>query len=126
MRMHADGSFGVDTLACDARIENGRNCGLSLYSDEWPPGFQACRELSVGKFRGSLRHGRNRAGRSRTCGVPHQANIRIIEMIADKLGIPKDKTVETVQMHGNTSAASVPLGAGLGCQKTDEFMKATP
>ena len=30
-------------------------------------------------------------------------------MIADKLGIPKDKTVETVQMHGNTSAASVPL-----------------
>ena len=41
--------------------------------------------------------------------VPHQANIRIIEMIAEKLGIPKEKTVETVQMHGNTSAASVPL-----------------
>ena len=33
----------------------------------------------------------------------------IAAAIADKLGIPKDKTVETVQMHGNTSAASVPL-----------------
>ena len=31
------------------------------------------------------------------------------KVIAEKLGIPKEKTVETVQMHGNTSAASVPL-----------------
>ena len=41
--------------------------------------------------------------------VPHQANIRIIEMIAEKLGIPPEKTVKTVHLHGNTSAASVPL-----------------
>jgi 3-oxoacyl-[acyl-carrier-protein] synthase III len=41
--------------------------------------------------------------------VPHQANRRIIEASADKLGIPHRKVVLTVDQHGNTSAASVPL-----------------
>ena len=41
--------------------------------------------------------------------VPHQANRRIIEASADKLGIPRDKVVMTVERHGNTSAASIPL-----------------
>ncbi len=41
--------------------------------------------------------------------VPHQANIRIIEGSARKLGIPMDKVVVTVDKHGNTSAASIPL-----------------
>jgi 3-oxoacyl-[acyl-carrier-protein] synthase-3 len=41
--------------------------------------------------------------------VPHQANRRIIEASADKLGIDRDKVVITVDRHGNTSAASIPL-----------------
>ena len=41
--------------------------------------------------------------------VPHQANRRIIEASADKLGIARDKVVITVDRHGNTSAASIPL-----------------
>ncbi|GJD31530.1 3-oxoacyl-[acyl-carrier-protein] synthase 3 [Methylobacterium adhaesivum] len=41
--------------------------------------------------------------------VPHQANRRIIEASADKLGIARDKVVLTVDRHGNTSAASIPL-----------------
>jgi 3-oxoacyl-[acyl-carrier-protein] synthase-3 len=41
--------------------------------------------------------------------VPHQANIRIIEATARKLGLPMDRVVVTVDRHGNTSAASVPL-----------------
>ena len=41
--------------------------------------------------------------------VPHQANKRIIDASARKLGIAEDKVVTTVQLHGNTSAASVPL-----------------
>ena len=41
--------------------------------------------------------------------VPHQANIRIIETTARKLGILMDKVVVTVDQHGNTSAASIPL-----------------
>ncbi len=41
--------------------------------------------------------------------VPHQANRRIIDASADKLGIARDKVVVTVDRHGNTSAASIPL-----------------
>ena len=41
--------------------------------------------------------------------VPHQANLRIIRGTAQKLGLPMDKGVVTVQDHGNTSAASIPL-----------------
>ncbi len=41
--------------------------------------------------------------------VPHQANIRIISGTADKLGMSMDKVVVTVDRHGNTSAASIPL-----------------
>ena len=41
--------------------------------------------------------------------VPHQANIRIIQGTARKMGIPEEKVIKTVQNHGNTSAASIPL-----------------
>jgi 3-oxoacyl-[acyl-carrier-protein] synthase-3 len=41
--------------------------------------------------------------------VPHQANRRIIDASADKLGIPREKVVVTVDQHANTSAASIPL-----------------
>ena len=41
--------------------------------------------------------------------VPHQANIRIIEATAKKLNMSMDKVVVTVDHHGNTSAASIPL-----------------
>jgi 3-oxoacyl-[acyl-carrier-protein] synthase-3 len=41
--------------------------------------------------------------------IPHQANIRIILSTANKLGLPMEKVVATVDRHGNTSAASIPL-----------------
>ncbi len=46
--------------------------------------------------------------------VPHQANIRIIRGTARKLGLGMDKVVVTVQDHGNTSAASIPLALSVG------------
>ena len=46
--------------------------------------------------------------------VPHQANIRIIQSTARKLGLPMEKVVLTVQDHGNTSAASIPLALSTG------------
>jgi len=48
--------------------------------------------------------------------VPHQANIRIIQATAKKLGVIMDKVVVTVQDHGNTSAASIPLALSVGVQ----------
>ena len=48
--------------------------------------------------------------------IPHQANVRILEATARKLGLPLEKLVVTVDHHGNTSAASVPLAL-------DEFVR---
>jgi 3-oxoacyl-[acyl-carrier-protein] synthase-3 len=49
--------------------------------------------------------------------IPHQANVRILEATARKLGLPQEKLVVTVDHHGNTSAASIPLAL-------DEFVRA--
>ena len=51
------------------------------------------------------------------CVIPHQANLRIIKRTADKLGIDESKVVITVQDHGNTSAASIPLAMSVGKQR---------
>mgnify|MGYP000164995300 FL=1 len=49
--------------------------------------------------------------------VPHQANIRITQGTARKMGLPMDKVVVTVQDHGNTSAASIPLALSVGVER---------
>ena len=58
--------------------------------------------------------------------VPHQANIRIIQGTAKKLGVPMERVVLTVQDHGNTYAASIPLalsvGAATGKIKTGDLV----
>ncbi len=46
--------------------------------------------------------------------VPHQANLRIITRTAQKMGVDMDRVVVTVQDHGNTSAASIPLALSVG------------
>jgi len=46
--------------------------------------------------------------------IPHQANIRIIQATAKRLGLPMEKVILTVQDHGNTSAASVPMALDVG------------
>ncbi len=46
--------------------------------------------------------------------VPHQANLRIIKGTAHKLGVPMERVIVTVQDHGNTSAASIPLALSVG------------
>lgn len=48
--------------------------------------------------------------------IPHQANIRIIESVAQTLKLPMEKVITTVHHHGNTSAASVPLALAEACQ----------
>lgn len=58
--------------------------------------------------------------------VPHQANLRIIKGTARKMGVPMDRVVVTVQDHGNTSAASIPLALavakGQGKLKTGDLI----
>ena len=45
--------------------------------------------------------------------IPHQANIRIIQATGKRLGVPAEKVIATVGLHGNTSAASIPLALDL-------------
>jgi 3-oxoacyl-[acyl-carrier-protein] synthase-3 len=49
--------------------------------------------------------------------VPHQANLRIITATAQRMQVPMDRVVVTVQDHGNTSAASIPLALSVGKQR---------
>ncbi len=49
--------------------------------------------------------------------VPHQANLRIIKSTAHKMGVGLDRVVLTVQDHGNTSAASIPLALSVGVER---------
>ncbi|MGI9394703.1 MAG: beta-ketoacyl-ACP synthase III [Boseongicola sp.] len=49
--------------------------------------------------------------------VPHQANLRIIKATSQKLGVGMDRVVVTVQDHGNTSAASIPLALSVGVER---------
>ncbi|MFZ0098194.1 MAG: beta-ketoacyl-ACP synthase III [Gemmobacter sp.] len=49
--------------------------------------------------------------------VPHQANIRIIEGTAKRMQVPMERVVVTVQDHGNTSAASIPLALSVGVER---------
>jgi 3-oxoacyl-[acyl-carrier-protein] synthase-3 len=49
--------------------------------------------------------------------VPHQANLRIITRTAQKMGVDMDRVVVTVQDHGNTSAASIPLALSVGVSR---------
>ena len=48
--------------------------------------------------------------------VPHQANLRIIKSTAQKMGLDLEKVIVTVQDHGNTSAASIPLALSVGVE----------
>ena len=53
--------------------------------------------------------------------VPHQANLRIIQATAKRLDLPMDKVILTVQDHGNTSSASIPMALDVGIK--DERIK---
>ena len=46
--------------------------------------------------------------------VPHQANIRIIKAVAKRINLPMEKVIQTLDKHGNTSAASIPLALDVG------------
>jgi 3-oxoacyl-[acyl-carrier-protein] synthase-3 len=49
--------------------------------------------------------------------VPHQANLRIIAATAQRMQVPMERVVVTVQDHGNTSAASIPLALSVGVER---------
>jgi 3-oxoacyl-[acyl-carrier-protein] synthase-3 len=73
---------------------------------------QAVFKLAVGVLEETARTVLAKAGKTEAdidWLIPHQANIRIMTSTAKKLKLPMDKVIVTVDQHGNTSAASIPL-----------------
>lgn len=102
--LNSDGSFR-DLLYVDGGASTGTTGYLRMQ------GNQVFRH-AVEKLASTATTAMQRAGVSTNDVdwiVPHQANIRIIQGTAKKLGLPMEKVVVTVQDHGNTSAASIPL-----------------
>ncbi len=105
--LRADGRH-VDILCVPGHVQNGNILGDPVLKMEG----QAVFKLAVGVLEEAALRVLDKAGLQKTdidWLVPHQANIRIIQSTARKLGLPMDKVVLTVQDHGNTSAASTPL-----------------
>ena len=105
--LHADGKH-VDILCVPGHVSGGQVLGHPLLRMDG----QAVFKLAVGVLESAARAVLAKAGRTEAdldWLVPHQANIRIMQGTARKLKLPAEKLVSTVQEHGNTSAASIPL-----------------
>lgn len=106
-KLHADGSQRC-MLSATGYISNGVIQGEPFIKMDGQGVFKfAVRSLS--EVAEEVLAENNMKGTDVDWMVPHQANIRIIEATAKKLGLSMDKVVQTVATHGNTSAASIPL-----------------
>ena len=105
--LHADGRY-AGILCTPGTVAGGKVVGSPLLTMDGPAVFK----LAVSVLESAARAVLEKAGRTEAdldWLVPHQANIRIMQGTAKKLKLPMDKLVSTVDSHGNTSAASVPL-----------------
>ena len=110
--LHADGEH-VGILCVPGHVYGGQVFGDPLLKMDG----QAVFKLAVGVLEKAARTVLDRAGVHASevdWLIPHQANIRIMQSTARKLGIPMDKVIITVDEHGNTSAASIPLALDHG------------
>jgi len=105
--LHADGRY-VDILCVPGHVSGGKILGDPLLKMDGPAVFK----LAVGVLESVARSVLEKAGRRDVdidWLIPHQANIRIMQSTARKLKLAPEKLIATVDRHGNTSAASIPL-----------------
>ncbi len=105
--LHADGRH-IDILCVPGTVSGGQILGDPLLRMDGPAVFK----LAVGVLYGVAKSVLEKAGRSDADVdwlIPHQANIRILQSTAKRLKLPLEKLIVTVDQHGNTSAASIPL-----------------
>ena len=105
--LHADGRH-VGILCVPGNVSGGAILGDPLLKMDGPAVFK----LAVGVLDSVARSVLVKAGRSDSdidWLIPHQANIRIMQSTAKKLKLRPEKLIATVDHHGNTSAASIPL-----------------
>ncbi len=105
--LHADGRH-VDILCVPGHVNGGQILGDPLLKMDGPAVFK----LAVGVLYDVAKSVLEKAGRADSDVdwlIPHQANIRILQSTAKRLKLPLEKLIVTVDQHGNTSAASIPL-----------------
>lgn len=105
--LHADGKY-VDILCVPGHVSGGKVLGDPVLKMDG----QAVFKLAVGVLESAARATLAKANMSDVdidWLIPHQANIRIMQSTAKKLKLPMEKLIVTVDQHGNTSAASIPL-----------------
>ena len=105
--LHADGRH-VGILCVPGHVSGGQIAGRPLLTMDGPAVFK----LAVGVLESAARATLDKAGLKESdidWLIPHQANIRIMQGTARKLKLPLERMVVTVDQHGNTSAASIPL-----------------
>ena len=110
--LHADGRH-LDILCVPGTVSGGQILGTPLLRMDG----QAVFKLAVGVLEKTARASLDKAGRTEAdidWLIPHQANIRIMQSTAKKLKLPLEKVIVTVDQHGNTSAASIPLALDAG------------
>jgi 3-oxoacyl-[acyl-carrier-protein] synthase-3 len=110
--LHADGKH-VGILCVPGSVSGGKVTGDPLLRMDG----QAVFKLAVGVLEDSARAVLSKAGRAAAdldWLIPHQANIRIMQSTAKRLKLPMDRVMVTVDQHGNTSAASIPLALDAG------------
>lgn len=110
--LHADGKH-VDILCVPGNVSGGEVLGSPLLTMDG----QAVFKMAVGVLEKAAHAVLEKAGKTEAdidWLVPHQANIRIMQSTARKLKLPMDKVIVTVDQHGNTSAASIPLALDHG------------
>lgn len=105
--LHADGSYS-DILAAPGSICDGKVQGTPFVMMEGNTVFKFAIKVLEEVVQEAIAENKMEISDIDWL-IPHQANIRIIQATAKKLGIPIEKVVVTVDGHGNTSAASVPL-----------------
>lgn len=106
-RLHADGSH-QDMLKADGNIRHGEIQGDPFIKMDGQAVFKFAVKVLSEVVEEVLAEN-NLQGSDIDWLVPHQANIRIMEATAKKLGLSMDNVVVTVAHHGNTSSASIPL-----------------
>lgn len=105
--LHADGSL-AHILRVPGGIAEGKLRGNPYLEMDGQAVFKLAVRALDECAREALEHN-GYTGADLDWYVPHQANMRIIRAIADKMKLPHERVVTTVARHGNTSAASVPL-----------------
>ncbi|MFL6709223.1 MAG: beta-ketoacyl-ACP synthase III [Massilia sp.] len=106
-KLHADGSL-ADILSVPGNVSNGAIAGSGYLYMDGPAVYKVAVSVLEKVAVEALEHA-NMQPEELDWLVPHQANIRIMKSTARKLKLPEEKMVVTVDQHGNTSAASIPL-----------------